>query len=68
MMDEDLAEIRARRENIARYWQLLRRGISGSEGRFLQGRLEEERIALNTLIANTFPQPLGKTNPSSGIA
>jgi hypothetical protein len=68
MMDEDLAEIRARRENIARYWQLLRSGISGSERRFLQGRPEEERIDLSALVANTFPQPLGKTNPSSVIA
>ena len=68
MMDEDLTKIRTHRNNIARYLRLLQSEVSGSERTFLQGRLEEERVALNALAAKTFPLILEKTNQLSAAA
>lgn len=55
MLDEDLARIRARRNNIHRYRRLLRTKLSELERQFIERRLAEEQTALDALAADTFP-------------
>lgn len=55
MIDEDLARIRTHRNNIARYWRLLRADLTDLERTSLERRLSEERAALSALAAATFP-------------
>ena len=65
MIDEDLARIRTHRNNIARLWRLLRTDLTGPERTSLERRLREERAALDTLAATTFPIVLCK-NAATG--
>lgn len=55
MLDEDLARIRAHRNNIHRYRRLLRTELSELERQFIERRLTEERAALDALTSQTFP-------------
>jgi len=55
MLDADLARIRAHRNNIHRYRRLLRTRLSDLERQFIDRRLAEEKAALDTLAAETFP-------------
>ncbi|MDE2378339.1 hypothetical protein [Bradyrhizobium sp.] len=55
MLDEDLARIRAHRNNIHRYRRLLRTKLSDLERQFVERRLAEEQTALAALAADTFP-------------
>jgi hypothetical protein len=55
MLDEDLARIRAHRNNIHRYRRLLRTRLSELERQFIERRLAEEQTALDALGAETFP-------------
>jgi len=55
MLDEDLARIRAHRNNIHRYRRLLRTKLSELERQFIERRLAEEQTALDALTADTFP-------------
>jgi hypothetical protein len=55
MLDEDLARIRAHRNNIHRYRRLLRTKLSELEWQFIERRLAEEQTALEALTAETFP-------------
>jgi hypothetical protein len=55
MLDEDLARIRAHRNNIHRYRRLLRTKLSELERQFIERRLAEEQAALDALAADTFP-------------
>ncbi|MBR0908092.1 hypothetical protein [Bradyrhizobium liaoningense] len=54
MLDEDLARIRAHRNNIHRYRRLLRTKLSELERQFIERRLAEERTALDALTSQTF--------------
>jgi len=55
MLDEDLARVRAHRNNIHRYRRLLRTKLSELERQFIERRLAEEQTALDTLATDTFP-------------
>lgn len=55
MLDADLARIRAHRNNIHRYWRLLRTRLSDLERQFIERRLAEEQTALDTLAHETLP-------------
>ncbi|MGY4626270.1 hypothetical protein [Bradyrhizobium sp. USDA 4486] len=69
MLDEDLARIRAHRNNIFRYRRLLKTRLSDLERQFIERRLSEERAALAALASNTFPVeftwPQGAATPDS---
>ncbi|PDT89791.1 hypothetical protein CO669_13445 [Bradyrhizobium sp. Y36] len=55
MLDENLARIRAHRNNIHRYRRLLKTRLSQLERNFIERRLAEEKLALDALSAATFP-------------
>ncbi|MBR0847243.1 hypothetical protein JQ543_05745 [Bradyrhizobium diazoefficiens] len=55
MIDEDFARIRAHRNNIHRYRSLLKTQLSDLERQFIERRLSEESLALETLSSQTFP-------------
>ena len=55
MLDENLARIRAHRNNIHRYRRLLKTRLSQLERQFIERRLAEERSALDGLTTATFP-------------
>lgn len=59
MVDEKLAQIRARTANIRRYRRLLQTQLTELERDFLQRRLQEEQDALSALTAEVFPLTLG---------
>jgi len=55
MLDENLARIRAHRNNIHRYRSLLETRLSDLERQFIERRLSEESSALEALTSQTFP-------------
>ncbi|WP_246791606.1 hypothetical protein [Bradyrhizobium commune] len=55
MMDENLALLRAHRNNISRYHRLLKTELTEFERHFIERRLAEERSALENIAASTFP-------------
>ena len=55
MIDEDLARIRAHRNNIYRYRRLKKTRLSDLERQFVERRLSEEQAALAGLTSRTFP-------------
>lgn len=55
MLDEDLARIRAHRNNIHRCRRVLETRLSDVEREFIERRLAEEQAALHSLFAKTFP-------------
>lgn len=55
MMDENLALLRAHRNNISRYHRLLKTELTEFERRFIERRLAEERSAIEKVAASTFP-------------
>ncbi|MGT2502041.1 hypothetical protein ACVOMS_16765 [Bradyrhizobium guangxiense] len=61
MLDENLARIRAHRNNIHRYRRLLKTRLSQLERQFIERRLAEEKSALHGLSAITFPVSLSAT-------
>jgi len=69
MLDENLARIRAHRNNINRYRSLLKTMLSDIERRFVERRLSEENSALEALTSRTFPialsMPLGPASPAT---
>ena len=66
--DENLARIRAHRNNIHRYRRLLRTPLSNLERGFVERRIADERTALDALTAETLPIafPLRKHPVSTG--
>ncbi|MDA9504881.1 hypothetical protein XI09_09205 [Bradyrhizobium sp. CCBAU 11386] len=58
MIDEDLALLRAHRNNIGRYQRLLKTELTEVERRFIERRLSEERRAIEKLAASAFPLTL----------
>ena len=55
MLDQDLARIRAHRNNLQRYRRLLATRLSEIERQFIERRLTEEQAALEALAADVFP-------------
>jgi hypothetical protein len=55
MLDQDLARLRAHRNNLSRYRRLLKTKLSDIERRFVERRLAEEQTALEVLAADVFP-------------
>lgn len=55
MIDENLARLRARRNNIHRYRRLLTTHLSEVERTYIQKRLREEEEAAVALMQSTFP-------------
>ncbi|MGT2435363.1 hypothetical protein ACU4GH_05160 [Bradyrhizobium betae] len=55
MIDDELALLRAHRNNISRYQRLLKTELTEFERRFIERRLSEERSAIERLMATTFP-------------
>jgi hypothetical protein len=58
MIDENLARLRAHRNNISRYGRLLRTHLTVLERDFIEQRLSEEVAALNRLASNASPLTL----------
>jgi hypothetical protein len=55
MLDENLARMRAHRNNIHRYRRLLNTKLSDIERQFIERRLREEHSAIAELTDVTFP-------------
>ncbi|WP_342709756.1 hypothetical protein AAFG13_35690 [Bradyrhizobium sp. B124] len=70
MLNEDLARIRAHRNNSHRYRRLLRTKLSELERQFIERRLAKEQTALDALAAATFPVtftlPKGQASATMG--
>ena len=66
MLDENLARIRAHRNNIHRYRRLLKTRLSQLERQFIERRLAEEQSALDGLAAATFPVGFRAPEMSAG--
>ena len=55
MIEENIARLRAHRNNIQRSRQLLETRLTDLERQFIEKRLSEEQLALETLAASTYP-------------
>ena len=55
MLDENLARLRAHRNNIHRYRRLLKTKLTDVEQAFIMRRLDEEQGALERISEATFP-------------
>ena len=55
MLDENLARLRAHRNNIHRYRRLLATQLSELERTYVERRLEEEQASAAALSGTTFP-------------
>ena len=65
MADEDFAQLRAHRQNVARYRQLLETRLTDLERDFVARRLGEEQLAIESLAATTLPLMLDE-RPAPG--
>lgn len=65
MIDENLARLRAHRNNIQRYRRLLATRLSELERAYVLKRLEDEESASQALIQTTFPFCLPSAGQSS---
>ncbi|WP_347951926.1 hypothetical protein [Bradyrhizobium sp. SSUT77] len=68
MLDQDLARIRAHRNNLSRYRRLLKTKLSDIERQFIERRLAEEQTALDAFAADVFPVAFTLPNPQSASA
>jgi hypothetical protein len=64
MADENFAQIRAHRQNIQRYRQLLETSLTELERDFIVRRLGEEQSAIEALAATMLPVMLNGRAPS----
>jgi len=55
MIDENLARLRAHRNNVGRYRRLLQTNLTMLERNFIERRLSEEETALNRVESHAFP-------------
>ena len=55
LIEENLARLRAHRNNTERYMRLLKTQLSDLERAFIAKRLEEEQGAAEALVKTTFP-------------
>ena len=68
MLDQDLARIRAHRNNLSRYRRLLKTKLSDIERQFIERRLAQEQTALEALAADAFPIAFPIPHQQSGSA
>jgi hypothetical protein len=69
MIDENLARLRAHRNNILRYRRLLATRLTNLERAYIERRLEEERASMDALSQETFPFSLpGAQRVTAGSA
>ncbi|OKO91800.1 hypothetical protein AC629_01965 [Bradyrhizobium sp. NAS80.1] len=68
MIDENLARLRAHRNNIHRYRRLLATRLSELERAYILKRLQDEEAALQALMQTTFPLSLPSVRQSSRAA
>ena len=66
MMDENLARLRAHRNNIHRYRRLLVTQLTETERQYILRRLDEEQTAMARLSGEVFPLQLPEGRP--GVA
>jgi hypothetical protein len=64
MIDENLARLRAHRNNVHRYRRLLATRLSDLERAYIERRLGEEQACMEALSQETFPFSL----PEAGRA
>jgi hypothetical protein len=66
MIDESLARLRAHRNNIHRYRQLLKTRLTDLERNYVERRLIEGEAAMQSLSDSTFPLafPMTSMRPS----
>jgi hypothetical protein len=62
-MDEKLARLRAHRNNISRYRRLLKTQLTEIEREFIERRLSEEQLALESLAGSAFPLAFKAPSP-----
>jgi hypothetical protein len=55
MTDENLARLRAHRNNIHRYRRLLATQLTDLERGYIERRLQEEQSAIEAISSETFP-------------
>ena len=55
MIDENLALLRSHRNNVGRYRRLMNTDLTDLERDFIEKRLAEEKLALDSFVASTFP-------------
>lgn len=67
MIEENLARLRAHRNNIHRYRLLLATQLTEVARAYILKRLEEEQTASETLIQTTFPSspPMARQPPDA---
>jgi hypothetical protein len=65
MMDENLARLRAHRNNVHRYRRLLATQLTDLERAYIERRLNEEQAAMAALSEETFPFTLPSTRPAA---
>jgi hypothetical protein len=58
MIDENLARLRAHRNNVHRYRRLLATQLTDLERAYIERRLSEEQAAMAALSDETFPLTL----------
>jgi hypothetical protein len=63
MIDENLARLRAHRNNVHRYRRLLATRLTDLERSYIERRLAEEQSAMDALSAETFPFTLPAARP-----
>ena len=68
MFEENLARIRAHRNNIHRYRRLLRTELTALERDFIDRRVADEQVALDALVAETFPVTFPVVKDSSSTS
>jgi hypothetical protein len=68
MIDENLARLRAHRNNIHRYRRLLATQLTELERIYVERRLQEEQSAMDAISADTFPFKLPPNPPASQVA
>ena len=64
MFEENLARLRAHRNNIHRYRRLLETKLSDVERAYIMRRLEEEQATAEALLQSAFPIALPTTAPT----
>ena len=62
MIDENLARLRAHRNNICRYRRLLATKLTELERNYIERRLQEEQLAMDAMSSKAFQFAL----PASG--
>lgn len=68
MIDENLARLRAHRNNIHRYRRLLATQLTDLERAYIERRLMQEQAAMAALSEQTFPLTLPPTRRAAAAA